>query len=75
MHTDRKLDVQGMKCPLPILRTKKMLSEMESGQILYVLATDPQTINDFQAFTKQTGNILLSAKEVGGVIEFYFKRR
>jgi len=75
IHPDRTLDVQGMKCPLPILRTKKMLSEMASGQILHILATDLKAVNDFQTFARQTGNILLSVKEMGGVVEFYFQRK
>ena len=61
MQFDRELDVQGLKCPLPILRTKKSLSEMETGQVLRVLATDPGAAKDFQAFARQTGNQLLSA--------------
>ena len=56
MNFDRELDVKGLNCPLPILRTKKALSEMSSGQILRVLATDPGAVKDFHAFSKQTGN-------------------
>jgi len=56
MPFDRELDVKGLNCPLPILRTKKALSEMSSGQLLRVLATDPGAVKDFQAFAKQTGN-------------------
>lgn len=75
MQFDRELDVQGLKCPLPILRTKKMLSEMSSGQVLRVLATDPSAAKDFQAFAKQTGNQLLSDTETDQVFEFYFRRK
>ncbi len=75
MQFDRELDVKGLNCPLPILRTKKALSEMDSGQILHVLATDPGAAKDFQAFAKQTGNQLLSSSEAGQVFEFYFKRK
>jgi tRNA 2-thiouridine synthesizing protein A len=76
MEFDRMLDVQGLNCPLPILRTKKALSEMSSGQVLRVLATDPGAVKDFQAFAKQTGNQLLaSAENEGPVFEFYFKRK
>ncbi|MBP7202069.1 MAG: sulfurtransferase TusA family protein [Propionivibrio sp.] len=75
MQFDRELDVQGLKCPLPILRTKKSLSEMETGQVLRVLATDPGAAKDFQAFARQTGNQLLSASETDQVFEFFFRRK
>ena len=75
MQFDRALDVQGLKCPLPILRTKKSLSEMETGQVLRVLATDPGAAKDFQAFARQTGNQLLSASETDQVFEFFFRRK
>jgi tRNA 2-thiouridine synthesizing protein A len=79
MQFDRELDVKGLNCPLPILRTKKALSEMSSGQVLYVLATDPGAVKDFQAFAKQTGNQLLSntasESESGPVFAFYFQRK
>ena len=75
MHFDRELDVKGLNCPLPILRTKKALSEMSSGQVLHVLATDPGAVKDFQAFAKQTGNQLLSNAEFDQVFEFYFQRK
>ena len=75
MQFDRELDVQGLKCPLPILRTKKSLSEMETGQVLRVLSTDPGAAKDFQAFARQTGNQLLSASETDQVFEFFFRRK
>lgn len=75
MTFDRELDVKGLNCPLPILRTKKALSEMSSGQVLRVLATDPGAVKDFQAFAKQTGNQLLANTEAGEVFEFLFKRK
>lgn len=75
MQSDRELDVTGLNCPLPILRTKKALSEMESGQVLHVLATDPGSVKDFQAFAKQTGNQLLDLNEAGPVFEFHFRRK
>ena len=75
MTSDRELDVKGLNCPLPILRTKKALSEMTSGQVLHVLATDAGAVKDFQAFAKQTGNQLLSCEESGLVFEIYFKRK
>jgi tRNA 2-thiouridine synthesizing protein A len=75
MQCDRELDVKGLSCPLPILRTKKTLAEMSSGQVLRVLATDPGAVKDFQAFAKQTGNHLLANAEADQVFEFYFKRK
>ena len=75
MEFDRDLDVKGLNCPLPILRTKKTLAEMESGQVLRVLATDPGSLKDFPAFAKQTGNELLVQKEENRVFEFYLKRK
>ena len=75
MHFDRELDVKGLNCPLPILRTKKALSEMSSGQVLRVLATDPGAVKDFHAFAKQTGNQLLADGEADQVFEFYFRRK
>ncbi|WP_153144806.1 sulfurtransferase TusA family protein [Dechloromonas sp. H13] len=73
MQFDRDLDVKGLNCPLPILRTKKTLAEMESGQVLRVLATDPGSLKDFPAFAKQTGNELVEQLEVNRVFEFYLK--
>ena len=75
MHADRQLDVQGLNCPLPILRTKKALSEMISGQLLHVLATDPGAVKDFHAFARQTGNTLIESSEDGPVFEFVFRRK
>ena len=75
MLFDRELDVKGLNCPLPILRTKTALSEMSSGQVLRVLATDPGAVKDFHAFAKQTGNVLLSDAQVDQAFEFYFKRK
>ena len=75
MDFDRELDVKGLNCPLPILRTKKMLAEMESGQVLRVLATDAGAQKDFPAFAKQTGNELLSQHEENRVFEFFLKRK
>ena len=75
MHFDRELDVKGLHCPLPILRTKKALSEMASGEVLHVLATDPGSPKDFAAFARQTGNDLLSSSEVDRVFEYYLKRK
>lgn len=75
MEFDRDLDVKGLNCPLPILRTKKALAEMESGQILRIQATDPGALKDFPAFAKQTGNELLEQGEENRVFEFFLKRK
>lgn len=75
MQCDRELDVKGLNCPLPILRTKKALSEMSSGEVLRVLATDPGAVKDFQAFAKQTGNQLLASLERDFIFEFFLKRK
>lgn len=63
MEFNQELDVKGLKCPLPILRTKKALATMSSGQVLRVVATDPTTVKDFGAFARQTGHELISAPE------------
>ena len=75
MTADKDIDLSGLNCPLPILRTKKTLAEMESGQVLRVLATDPGSLKDFPAFAKQTGNELLAQKEENRVFEYYLKRK
>lgn len=75
MNFDRELDVKGLNCPLPILRAKKALAELRSGQVLRILTTDPGSVKDFQAFAKQTGNDLLSHGEQDNVFEFFLKRK
>ena len=70
-----EVDAIGMNCPLPILRTKKALATMESGQVLKVKATDSGAANDFHEFAKQTGNELLSSTTEGDVLVFFLKRR
>lgn len=59
MNIDQELDTRGLNCPLPILKAKKALTDMRSGQLLRVVATDPGSMRDFQAFAKQTGNELV----------------
>ena len=75
MNADNELDARGLSCPLPILRTKKSLSAMSPGQVLKVTATDPGSIKDMEAFSRQTGNELLSASEENGEYIFYMKRK
>ena len=72
---DMELDARGLSCPLPILRAKKALAEMTSGQVLKIVATDPGSIRDFKAFAKQTGNELLGQEEVDGLFVHFLKRR
>jgi tRNA 2-thiouridine synthesizing protein A len=72
---DREIDTRGLSCPLPILRAKKALSDLVSGQVLKVLSTDPGSMRDFRNFAKQTGNELLAQQEGGGEFVHYLKRR
>ena len=75
MEFTKDLDARGLNCPLPILKTKKALAEMTSGQVLRVQATDPGSVRDFQAFAQQTGNDLLEQSQDGDVLTFYMKRK
>jgi tRNA 2-thiouridine synthesizing protein A len=72
---DREVDARGLNCPLPVLRTKKALNDMASGQSLRVVATDPGSVRDFLAFAKQTGNVLVEHGEQDGEFWFVLKRR
>lgn len=72
---DKELDVKGLNCPLPILRAKKALADMTSGQTLRVVATDPGSVKDFAAFCKQTGNALLSSEDSGQAFIFVISKR
>ena len=74
-QVDKELDVKGLNCPLPILRAKKALVDMESGQVLKVVATDPGSVKDFAAFCKQTGNPLLSSSESPTEFTFVISKR
>ena len=75
LTADREVDARGLNCPLPILRTKKALNDMRSGQTLRITATDPASVRDFQAFAKQTGNELVEHGEENGAFWFVLKRR
>lgn len=75
MEFQKELDARGLNCPLPILKTKKALSEMKSGEILRVVATDPGSVRDFQAFARQTGNLLLDQFAEEKEFVFYMKRK
>ncbi|CAN5261096.1 sulfurtransferase TusA family protein [soil metagenome] len=72
----REVDARGLRCPLPILRAKKALADLDSGQVVRILATDPGSLRDFQAFSRQTGNVLLAQMEhEGPEYEFLLRRR
>jgi len=71
---DQELDASGLNCPLPILRAKKTLAGMDAGQVLRIVATDPGSVKDFEAFSKQTGNELLDSGEEGGKFVFRIKK-
>ena len=70
---DLELDARGLNCPLPILRAKKSISQLSSGQVLRIVATDPGSVKDFEAFCKQTGNDLLDSAQQGN--EYHFNIR
>ena len=72
---DKELDARGLNCPLPILRAKKALGELGSGQVLRIVATDPGSVKDFEAFAKQTGNELLSSQPGEKEFTFYIKKK
>jgi len=75
MHFDKELDARGLNCPLPILRTKKALTDMRSGQVLKVLATDPGSVKDFQSFSRQTGHELVSHAEDNREFTFFMRKK
>ena len=72
---DRELDARGLNCPLPILRARKALNEMTSGQVLRIVATDPGSQKDFESFSKQTGNELVSQSAAGTEFVFYLRKK
>jgi tRNA 2-thiouridine synthesizing protein A len=75
MNIDKEIDTRGLNCPLPILKAKKALSDMTSGQLLKVVSTDAGSVRDFQAFAKQTGNELVEQSEVGKDFVHVLRRR
>lgn len=75
MEFHKELDARGLNCPLPILKAKKALAEMTSGEILRVIATDPGSVRDFQAFARQTGNDLIGQSENNKEFIFFMKRK
>jgi tRNA 2-thiouridine synthesizing protein A len=75
MEVHKELDTRGLNCPLPILKAKKALAELNSGQTLRVVATDPSSVRDFQAFARQTGNELLEQQSDGDEFIHFLRRR
>lgn len=75
MNIDKEIDTRGLNCPLPILRAKKAMADMLSGQLLKVVATDPGSLRDFQAFARQTGNELVEQQQQGEEFIHVLKRR
>ena len=75
MQIDKEIDTRGLKCPLPILKAKKALADLSSGQTLKVVSTDEGSVRDFQAFTKQTGNELVDQEVLGSEYIHIVRRR
>jgi len=74
-RADEEIDARGLNCPLPILRTKKALARLDSGQVLAVLTTDPHADRDFQAFCQQTGNVLLAQHMRDDAVQVHYVQR
>ena len=75
MNIDKEIDTRGLNCPLPILKAKKALADMRSGEVLKVVATDPGSMRDFQAFARQTGNELVEQLTLGDEFVHLLRRR
>lgn len=75
MQIDKEIDTRGLNCPLPILKAKKALTDMQSGQLLRVVSTDGGSVRDFQAFSKQTGNELVEQQTLGDEFIHVLRRR
>lgn len=75
MNFDKELNARGLSCPLPIVKTKKSLNDMQPGQVLKVISTDCGSVKDMAAFAEQTGNTLLSQEEVNGEYVFYMQKK
>ena len=75
MRHDKEIDTRGLNCPLPILRAKKALTDVKSGQVLKIVATDPGSVKDFETFAKQTGHALLEHALANGEFTYYLKKR
>jgi TusA-related sulfurtransferase len=75
VNIDKEIDTSGLNCPLPILKAKKALTELQSGQTLKVISTDPGSWRDFEAFAKQTGNALVSQEKTETNFVYVLQRR
>ena len=75
IEVQKDLDARGLNCPLPILKAKKALAELASGDVLRIVATDTGSVRDFQAFAKQTGNALLAHTNINGEFTFWLRRK
>ena len=75
VKADETLDARGLSCPMPVLKTKKAMDNLESGQVLEILSTDPGTRNDLPSWTKRTGNEFLGEKQDEGFIRYYIKKK
>jgi tRNA 2-thiouridine synthesizing protein A len=75
MQHDKEIDTRGLNCPLPILRAKKAFSDVQSGQVLKIVATDPGSVKDFETFSRQTGHVLLSRAEANGEFTFFMRKK
>ncbi|MDM0000790.1 sulfurtransferase TusA family protein [Variovorax sp. J22P240] len=75
MHIHKEIDTRGLNCPLPILKAKKSLNEMQSGELLKVVSTDAGSVRDFQAFARQTGNDLVEQQTIGTDFIHVLRRR
>jgi TusA-related sulfurtransferase len=75
MQADKEIDTRGLNCPLPILKAKKALAEMTSGQVLRVVSTDPGSVRDFKAFARQTGNELVEQISADAEFVHLLRRR
>lgn len=75
MHFDEQIDTRGTKCPMPVLKTKKALAKMQTGEVLMVLATDPTSVADLAQFASQTGHKILSQDEVNGEWHHYIEHK
>jgi tRNA 2-thiouridine synthesizing protein A len=74
MHFDKEFDASGLSCPMPIVKTKKSLTDMAAGQVLRVIATDPGSVCDMAAFAEQTGNTLLSSATENSKYVFFLRK-
>ncbi|MCS7213146.1 MAG: sulfurtransferase TusA family protein [Candidatus Calescibacterium sp.] len=75
IKVDAEFDARGLKCPMPVIRAKKKLDDLSSGQVILVIADDPGAKKDFPAFCMQTGHDLIDLKEENGVFKFYIRKK